>query len=116
MVTIPFDWLNLVLGVVLPMLTALVTARFANAAVKSLVLALLSIIAVALQGILQNGDILHVKPFIYTVAFQFLVAVGAHFGLLKPISLTGTAGAIQTAAPAGIGGQSSMPGNVAPPQ
>jgi hypothetical membrane protein len=112
MVTLPLDILNLALAVVLPMLTALITARYANSAVKTIVLVLLSVIAVALQGVFDDDGILHVREFITATALQFLMAVGAHFGLLKPLSVTGAGGVVANAVPAGVGGPSERPGNV----
>jgi hypothetical protein len=113
MVLIPLDILNLVLAAVLPVLTALITARFANSAIKTLVLVLLTVIAVALQGVFDNSGILHLRPFIVQTSLQFLLAVGAHFGLLKPLNITGAAGVVATSVPQGIGGPADRPGNVA---
>jgi hypothetical membrane protein len=112
-VHVPLDLLNLLLAVVLPMLTALITARFANSAVKTLVLVALSVIAVALQGVFGDDGILHVREFIYTTSLQFLLAVGAHFGLLKPLNVTGARGVVANTVPQGIGGPADRPGQVA---
>ncbi len=112
MVTLPLDLLNLLLAAVLPMLTALITARFANSAVKTLVLVFLTVIAVALQGVFQDDGLLEVRPFIIQTSLQFLLAVGAHFGLLKPLSVPGAGGVVATSVPAGVGGPSERPGNV----
>jgi hypothetical membrane protein len=112
MVALPLDILNLALAVVLPMLTALITARYANSAVKTCVLVALSVIAVALQGVFQDDGILHVREFIIQTSLQFFMAVGAHFGLLKPLSVTGESGVVASAVPAGVGGPKDQPGNV----
>lgn len=112
MVTLPLDVLNLVLAAVLPMLTALITARWANSAVKTVVLVLLSIIAVALQGVFDDDGILHVRAFFIQTCLQFMLAVVAHFGLLKPLSVTGSSGVVATAVPAGVGGPANKPGNL----
>lgn len=112
-VHVPLDLLNLLLAAVLPMLTALITARFANSAVKTLVLVALSVIAVALQGVFQDDGILHVREFIYMTSLQFLMAVGAHFGLLKPLNVTGAGGVVATTVPQGVGGPADRPGQVA---
>lgn len=103
MVTLPLDLLNLLLAAVLPMATALITARAANSAVKTLVLVALTVIAVALQGVFQDEGILHVREFIITTCLQFFLAVGAHFGLLKPLSVTGESGVVQSTVPQGLG-------------
>jgi hypothetical membrane protein len=112
MVVLPLDLLNLLLAAVLPMLTALITARFANSAVKTLVLVALTVIAVALQGVFDNDGILHVRAFLVQSCLQFLMAVGAHFGLLKPLNVTGESGVVATTVPQGVGGPAETPGNV----
>jgi hypothetical protein len=112
MVTLPLDVLNLVLAAVLPILTALVTARFANSAVKTLVLVFLTVISTALQQVFADDGELVWRPFLMTTCFQFLMSVGFHFGLLKPTGVTGAAGMVATSVPQGIGGPADRPGNV----
>lgn len=112
MVTIPLDILNLVLAAVLPILTALITARFANSAVKTLVLVFLTVISTALQQVFADGGDLEWRPFILTTVLQFLMSVGFHFGLLKPTGVTGETGVVAIAVPQGIGGPADKPGNV----
>ena len=104
MVTIPLDVLNLVLAAALPILTALVTSRFANSTVKTLVLVLLTVISTALQQVFNDNGDLHWRQFLLTTSLQFLMSVGFHFGLLKPTGVTGASGVVATAVPAGIGG------------
>lgn len=112
MTTLPLDWLNLVLAVLLPIATSLITARFANSAVKTITLVALTVVSTALQQVFDdNGDLVW-KTFIYTTVFQFLASVGFHFGLLKPTKVTGAAGVVATAVPAGVGGPSSQVGPV----
>lgn len=112
MVTLPLDILNLVLAAVLPVLTALVTARFASGAIKTLVLIVLTVIATALQGVFNDGGMLPVREFIIATTLQFLLSVGFHFGLLKPVNITGAGGAVASAVPQGIGGEANRPGNI----
>ncbi len=109
-VTLPLDVLNLLLAAVLPMLTAVITARFANSSIKSLTLVLLTVISTALQTIFDDGGSFEVRPFLITTVMQFVLSVGLHFGLLKPISITGENGAIASSVPAGVGGPSDRPG------
>lgn len=112
MVTIPLDLLNLVLAAVLPILTALVTARFASGAIKTVVLVALTVLSTALQQVFgDNGD-LYWRPFILTTTLQFLMSVGFHFGLLKPTNITGAGGVVATSVPQGVGGPSQQPGPV----
>lgn len=107
MVTLPLDVLNLVLAAVLPILTALVTARFANSTVKTLVLVFLTVISTALQQVFADDGELMWRPFLMTTAFQFLMSVGFHFGLLKPTGVTGASGFVASSVPQGIGGPTS---------
>jgi hypothetical protein len=109
MVTIPLDLLNLLLAAALPILTALVTARFASAAWKTVVLAALTVIATSLQQVFDDNGDLHARSFLMTTSLQFLMSVGFHFGLLKPIAVTGDHGLVAQSVPAGIGAPKEAP-------
>lgn len=104
MVVLPLDLLNLLLAAVLPMATALITARFANSAVKSIVLALLTVISTSLQQVFDDNGEFYWRAFLITTTFQFVLSVGLHFGLLKPTGVTGAHGTIANTVPAGVGG------------
>jgi hypothetical protein len=116
MVVLPLDLLNLLLAAVLPMATALVTARFANSSIKAIVLAALTVIATALQQVFDDGGSFEWRPFLVTTTLQFVLSVGLHFGLLKPTGVTGAGGAIASAVPVGVGGPSDNPGPVVEPR
>jgi hypothetical protein len=105
MVTLPLDVLNLVLAAVLPILTALVTARFAASAVKTLVLVFLTVISTALQQVFADNGELVWRDFLIITCFQFFMSVGFHFGLLKPTGVTGANGFVAATVPQGVGGQ-----------
>lgn len=111
-VTVPLDLLNVLLAVALPVVTALVTARFANSTVKTVVLIALTVITTALQQVFDDNGEFKAEDFAYTTSLQFLMSVGFHFGLLKPIKITGESGAVARAVPAGVGGPSQQ---IAPP-
>lgn len=113
MVTIPLDVLNLVVAAVLPMIVALVTARFASGAIKTVTLVALTVISTALEGVFSAGGILPVREFIISTTLQFLLSVGFHFGLLKPAGITGESGAVALKVPVGIGGPAQRPGAAA---
>ncbi len=112
MVILPLDLLNLLLAAVLPVVTALVTARFASGAVKTLVLIALTVISTALQGVFDDDGLLEWRPFLIATTLQFLMSVGFHFGLLKPTNITGEGGVVATTVPQGVGGPSERPGPV----
>lgn len=110
MVVLPLDLLNLLLAAVLPMATALITARFANSSIKSIVLAALTVISTTLQEVFNDNGEFHWRAYLITTTFQFIVSVGLHFGLLKPTGVTGAHGAIASSVPAGVGGPAERVG------
>ena len=98
--------LTLVVSVVLPVLVALATSRLASPGLKAVVLALL---AAAVGFLSELLDALHagtpydVGAALLTWLGAFVVAVAAHFGLLKPTGITGSRGAVAAAVPGGVG-------------
>lgn len=97
--------LNLAVGVVLPMLVALVTKQTASGALKAILLAALSAVSGLVQAWIAVGS---GQPFDLgaagtTALISFVWAVVAHYGILKPVSLTGSTGAIQVKLPWGLG-------------
>jgi hypothetical protein len=95
--------LTLVVGSVLPALTALVTNRFASSTVKTLVLAVLSVVTAAAEQAVANGGDIDVAAFATTALVQFILAVAVHHQVTKPVGLTGGDGAIARAIPGGLG-------------
>jgi ABC-type nitrate/sulfonate/bicarbonate transport system substrate-binding protein len=102
-VTVPVPWLNVVIGVVLPAIVALVTKRFADSAVKALLLLFLASVSGVLTQIVSNGGDFDVAPAAMAVLTAFGAAVLAHYGFLKPAGVTGTDGVIARAVPGGVG-------------
>ncbi len=102
---ISFDqyWLTMLIAVILPALVSLVTKQLASSGLKAVILLLLSAVTGALTSIQNQGGTFVLKDVFLATLFTFLVAVGVHFGLLKPAGITGSEGAIQTAVPGGIG-------------
>ena len=98
-------WLTLIVGVLLPGVTALVTHRLAHAGVKALVLLFLSVLGGWLTQLQQEGGHFEVWSTIANILLAFATAVIAHYGILKPINLTGSTGIIQRGIPAGVGGR-----------
>jgi len=97
--------LNVLIGVVLPMLVALVTHRVAAEWLKGLLLLALSVLG-GLLATISVADF-HWKDFLTAFVIQFSSAVVAHFGALKPLGVTGSQGVIQQGIPAGIGGSTT---------
>ena len=95
--------LTVVIGAVLPALTAIVTARDAPAGRKAVLLAVLS--AVTGFAVAWQQDPHDWKTGAVGAFWAFIAAVGAHFGLLKPIDVTGSGGLIARKVPGGVGGR-----------
>jgi hypothetical protein len=109
---IDLNWIMLLSGTVLPFLVALVTARLAWAGLKAIVLAALAAIAGLLNelytaaGVIADIDWSSAGANAVTT---FLIAVGFHFGLWRPVNLTGVNGTLQQSVPQGVGGRHSRP-------
>lgn len=101
-ITIDVALWGLVIGTVLPILVALITARFAASRFKSIILLFLATVTAIGQEILAVGEF-EVKSTIVKLALLFLTSVGLHYGLLKPTGITGSNGAVQVNAPGGLG-------------
>lgn len=104
-----FSWvqlLTLLVSVVLPALVALVTRRMASSGLKATVLALLAAVlgfGSELLDALTQGGVFDVGAGVYAWVTAFVIAVAAHYGLLKPTGVTGSQGAIASAIPGGLG-------------
>jgi beta-galactosidase GanA len=71
--------------------------------VKAVVLLLLSALTAAGTDMLAHGGTFTVGPTVGNFLLTFVIAVGVHYGLLKPIGVTGSLGRIADAVPGGIG-------------
>lgn len=102
---IDLNWLLVLTGFVVPMLTALVTKQVSNAGLKASVLAVLSAVGGVLTEIQSVSGDLSAMSWNATLANAvgvFLLGVGLHFGLLRPTGVTGSEGVIQSKVPGGI--------------
>lgn len=105
------QWINFAVNVVLPALVALITSRLAHPGLKAVVLLFLSAVSGLLMSWLDavnTGNLFDWSQAGFTLLSGFAVAVLAHFGLLKPFSITGSNGAIQSSVPRGLGGGSAI--------
>lgn len=93
---------NLVIAVVLPNAVALVTAKVASSATKSILLLILAAIAGVVSQVVAASGTFHWKVAAISFAQIFIASVAAHYGLLKPTGVTGSDGIIQTSLPAGL--------------
>lgn len=96
-------WLVFIVGTALPALVALVTRQVASSSVKAITLALLSAIGGALIAIQENSGAFELNSTLQTIFVTFFTGVVMHYGLLKPIGITGSHGVVAEKAPGGLG-------------
>jgi hypothetical protein len=100
--------ISALVGTLLPILVALVTARVASGAVKAVVLLLLSAVSSFLSEwlvALNSAATFDFSQAAYGVLLTFVVAVAGHFGFWKPADVTGSEGSVQRSVSGGVGGR-----------
>lgn len=83
--------LQLVLGVLLPVMVGLVTTRATRPGAKAVLLAALSVLTsllTELVGALQAGTVYNLGMALVLGLGTFIVAVATHYGLLKPTGIS----------------------------
>lgn len=106
-VTLSTVYVGLLVATVLPNLTALVTAKMATGRYKTAVLGGLSVIAGAAQQVMNAHGTFVPKTLLLWSAGTFMASVVAHYGLLKPVGLTGSSGTLARTLPGGLGGNTA---------
>ena len=104
--------LQLVLGVVLPVLVGLVTTRATSAGRKAVLLAALSVVTSLLTELiaaLQSEAVYNLGLALILGLGTFIVAVATHYGLLKPTGVSAAALAVGNAS--GPGAETTARGN-----
>lgn len=96
-------YISFLISAVLPMITALITKRYAKGWVKTLTLVVLSVIAGIGEQMMSNGGVFRLDAAGFYMIGTLLFAALVHFGVLKPINLTGANGFIARAVPQGLG-------------
>lgn len=86
--------LNFVAGVLVPLLTALVTTRLASPGLKAVVTLLLSALAGGIAVALQANGTVELQTWITSIALTWVMSIASYYGLWKP---TSTAPKIQAA-------------------
>lgn len=102
MIEIDLQWLNLLIGTLLPILVALVTKQHASPRAKALTLLFLSVLGGALTGIRDNGGSFELDVTLVNFAVTYITAVATYYGLWKPTAVAGSGGAAAKVAP-GVG-------------
>lgn len=108
--------LNLLIGVIIPMLVAVLAHVRAASWVKSGLSISLAALGSVLATVVTSN--FHWRTFLVALAVQEVIAFVAHSGLLSQAQITGTTGLIQRLFPHGLGaGTTDSPvasGNAAP--
>ena len=85
------QYISLLVGVGLPLLVGLVTKASTSPGLKAILLAALAALSGFLNEWAASEDDFMWSTALVTALATFLVAVGSHFGLLKPTGLTAKA-------------------------
>jgi hypothetical protein len=102
--------LNMVASLLLPLLHSVVTNINASEPVKTVITALLAAVTGFFTPFLagtQSWATFDWQLALISIGTVFLGTVLSHYGLWKPLQVTGSAGVIQSVVPGGIGGSSN---------
>ncbi len=95
-VTLGTVWFTFLISVVSPMVTGVITKRFADSQTKTVVLLFVTTLFTVLA---QVGDGFELVPFLTQLVIAFFTAVGLHYQLLKPTGITGSQGFVNKVLP-----------------
>lgn len=98
---------NAIIGVIIPMIVQLLASRTSPDWVKVVVNVALSAAVAVLAPLVASP---HVDWKVVALSFVqvFAVAIVSHLGILKPVGVTGSDGAIATRVPGGLGGVAAI--------
>lgn len=103
-ITLSAPALTLWVAPFLPILVAFFTKRHAHPAVKAGVLAVLAVVSALVTAAIQNGSSIDLdKGFAQRLLVTGIVAVAAHYGLLRPAAVTGADGVVARKVEGGLG-------------
>lgn len=94
---------NLVIGVVLPFVVSLVTAKVASGRVKAFVLLVLSLLSASVVTAVADSSFAWDEVLNDAIVI-WPTAILTHYGFWKPTNVTGSEGVINAVAPGGLGG------------
>ncbi len=100
-VVLDVTFLTMVVAPLLPVLVGLITKQVASGGVKAVLLLFVSGVTGVVNQAIQNEGLVTKEALAATIV-AFVIAVATHYGLLKPNSVTGSEGVVQTKT-AGIG-------------
>lgn len=77
--------LTVIVGVFIPILTALVTKANASATVKALTTLTLTVIAAGIQQLINVNGVVNMRTFLANFAVTYIVAIASYYGLTKHV-------------------------------
>lgn len=80
-----YQWLNLAVSILLPLLIGLLTKQSWNRNLKAVLLLLVAALSAGLTELLTAGSLDNWKTVLGQTALNWLVAVAAHYHLWKPV-------------------------------
>lgn len=96
--------LEVYIAPLLPIVVALVTKASAPEALKAGVLAFLALVTALVAPAVQNGASITLDgAFLGRFVVALVIAIAAHYGLGKPLGITGSQGVVAQKVPGGIG-------------
>lgn len=81
--TLDINFLQFLIGVLIPIAVALITKSNASSAVKAVTQVVLATLVVALQRVLEANGVVDLATFATTLLMTEIVAVATYYGLLK---------------------------------
>jgi hydrogenase maturation factor len=78
-------FLTVIVGTLIPIITALITKANASSAVKALTTLTLTVIAAGIQLIIEANGVVNLRTFLANFAVTYIVAVASYYGLTKHV-------------------------------
>lgn len=88
--------LTFIVAVALPLVVGIVTKSTASPRLQAMMLLSLSLVAAAIQRLIETNGVVNLKTFLANFAVTWLIAMGTYLGFLKP---TGVGSKVQNVAP-----------------
>lgn len=92
-ITIDTQWINLIVGAVLPLLVGLITKRVTSSSIQRALLVLFSAIAGTLTNIAQAGGSFVLRDALIATAVTYFTAQTSYSSVLKPYKIADTVAA-----------------------
>lgn len=83
--------LTVLVGTIIPLLTALITKANASSAVKAITTLSLTVIAAAIQELIKVNGVVNLRTFLANFMVTWIVAIASYYGLTKHVGTPGVA-------------------------